>query len=604
MIFKNTDDGWKKINAIGHNITKSIKVSATNILFKSENEQLLIIENFAKMLNSLTIPIQILCTSQDINPNDWKLKIHNEQYYEFLKEKISQNQMTQKEFKIIVSYHDETVLDNTLKIIQRCLKTCHLEYENIEDIKNIDIIPHSMTQNYVKIDNYYCKTLYTYNWPHMCSLGWLNDIYNNDTNINISMFIHPVSKQDALKYLNKKLAQNVSNSVIEDEDGTIDGDQYDENIASAILMRDELYKNNGKFFYMSYYVTVKSQTVKQLSKSYDYIKTVLEGMDIETYDCYLLEDEGYKCTQPLGLDLLNKKYNFTTQPLKYFFPFITSNIIDKEGVLIGENLLNSGLVFLNPFKYNSALMFVIGKVGGGKTYLVQLLCLRLLFMGVQVDIWDREGEYLPLKTLSNLPNLKIHHYKDNLQYKNELRKYLRDMDENRTKLQPRFLIIDEFWKYLDDDEIVKGINDIALTGRKKYQGLCVISQMIEHLMESDKALSIVRMASIKALMQMEPNAAKAVQRVLDLTDQEVNFLISAQHEGILFAGSRHVQFKALASEVEDEIITTDPVRRLQKKNREVELNVGTSTKGFEEAAATRTKPQGVQISFRARQNIL
>ena len=584
MIFQNTEVGWKQTE--GKNIVKSFKVSATNILLKSENEQFLIIENFSKMLNSVTIPIQILCTSEDINPNDWKLKIYNQKYYEFLKEKIEENKITQKEFRIIVSYHDEIVLDNTIKVIQRCLKTCRLDYEETDEIKQSEIIPNIMNPNYVKINDYYCKTLYVHNWPHLCSLGWLNDIYNNDSNINVSMFIHPVNKQEAIKYLNKKLAQNVSNSILEDEDGTVDADQFDDNITSAIMMRDELYKNNGKFFYMSYYITVKSSSLNQLNKDYDYIKTVLEGMDIESNDCYLLEDEGFKCTQFLGFDFLNKKYNFTTQPLKYFFPFITSNIIDKEGVLIGENLLNGGLIFLNPFKYNSALMFVLGKVGGGKTYLIQLLCLRLLFMGIQVDIWDQEGEYLPLKQLSNLSNLKIHCYKDNSAYRNELQKYLKEMDENGTKLQPRFLIIDEFWKYLDDDEIVRGINRIALTGRKKYQGLCVISQMIEHLLENDKVLSIVRMASIKALMQMEPNAAKVVQQILDLTDQEVSFLVSAQHEGILFAGSRHVQFKALASEEEDKLITTDPIRKLQRKNEEVCQNVSERA-NFKQITGTR-----------------
>jgi hypothetical protein len=80
-------------------------------------------------------------------------------------------------------------------------------------------------------------------------------------------------------------------------------------------------------------------------------------------------------------------------------------------------------------------------------------------------------------------------------------------------------------------------------------------------MKDDKALDILNLASIKALMQMQPNAAKAVKKELDLTDEEVRFLISAQHEGILFAGSRHVQFMASASKYEDAIITTDPERR-------------------------------------------
>jgi type IV secretory pathway VirB4 component len=232
--------------------------------------------------------------------------------------------------------------------------------------------------------------------------------------------------------------------------------------------------------------------------------------------------------------------------------------------MIGDNLLNNSLVFLDPFKYNSALMFVLGKVGSGKSYLVKLLALRLLYMGVEVDIWDKTGEYEPLKQLTNLSNLHVHHYDTIEEYQKHMQKYILEMDSN-VRLKKRFLIIDEFWEYLDNNYIMAKIEYISRTGRKKHQGLCVITQLIEDLNKSQRAKSILRMASIKTLMQMEPNAAKVVQNILDITDEEVNFLISAQNEGILFAGSRHVQFKAAASEEEDIIIDTNPENRVKRQ---------------------------------------
>ncbi|MFW6015062.1 MAG: VirB4 family type IV secretion system protein [bacterium] len=549
-------------------ITKSIKVSANNILLKNKNEQQVIIENFAKLLRSITIPIQILCESQEFVVSDWKTKIENEDYYNFLKKIINENKIVTKEFKIIIRDNDEDIVDNTLKIIKNNLKRCHLECKDRIEIINKDIFIPYMKSDYIKMGDYYCRSIYIKDWPHMCSYGWLSDIYNSDKNIDISMFIYPVNdKIESLNYLDKKLALNLSEMILEDETD-IDSGAFDEKAISAVRMKDEIYKNQGKFCFMSYYITIKSKDLMQLNKDYKYIRTILKGLGIEIANTHLRQDDAFLSTRPYGIDYIDKKYNFTTESLKNFFPFISSNIIDKGGILIGENQLNSSLIFLDPFSYNSALMYVLGKVGAGKSYVIKLLILRLIFMGVEIDIWDQNGEYERLKQIINLPNLKIHRYQTIKEYKYQLDKYKRDMNKNIDILKPRFLIVDELWKYInseDGDYFTYGLNSIALDGRKCYQGLCVISQQIEHLYKSDKAMSILRNASIKTLMHMEHSEAKLVQKDLNLTNEEVNYLISARHEGILFAGSRHIQFKAISNEKEHNVITTDPQERKKLK---------------------------------------
>ena len=206
-------------------IAKTIKVSATNILFKSKNEQVLIIESFAKLINSINIPIQILCESQDFDLNELRLKIHNDEYYKLIESKIIHNKITMKEFKIIVSHHDEIIIENNIKIIQRNLKNCGLDIDDVECVIKENFIPQELTSKYVKYDNYYCKTMFVNNYPYMCSLGWLNDIYNNELNVNISMFINPVVKPQALKYLNRKLAENFSNAILDEE---VNVNEFDE----------------------------------------------------------------------------------------------------------------------------------------------------------------------------------------------------------------------------------------------------------------------------------------------------------------------------------------------------------------------------------------
>lgn len=546
---------------------KSIEISSTNILFKSDEEQITIIENFCKFLDTIDSPIQILFSSSKYVIKDKKMKIQNDEYDKFLKKIILKNNILQRDFKLILYHNDEDYLNNQIEMIKIYFKQCGLMCDNIKEEKSENYIPEHMNRKYVKFNKKYYETFYIHDYPRYSYCGWLHEIYNSDIDCDISMNICPSQNHESVKYLEQKAALNVANSSI-DEDNDKFSDQYDENIDSAMSMRDEIFKNEGKMFFISLYITVKGKTLQELKKNRQLIKMITTGKGIKLYSCYLRQDDGYRCTRPINNDLLNKKYNITTKSLKYFFPFLSSHIIDKDGVLIGKNLLTPGLIFLNPFIYNSALMFVLGKVGGGKTYTIQLLVLRLAYMGVKIDIWDKtKFEYYNLLKLVNLDNIKVHSYDTIEEYENHIENYVRDMNNNLNKLEQRFLIIDEGHYFTKNSQkICDNINIISLTGRKFFQGLCFITQMIEHISD-ENILSVLRQASIKILMQMEVNSAKVVQKELDLTDNEVRFLASANQEGILIAGSKRVQFKAMASEKEDKIITTDPSKRIINMKR-------------------------------------
>ena len=542
-------------------ITKSLTISTTNITLKSEDEQYDIMQNFAKLLDSAKLPIQILFSCSKYNLKNKKTKIKNEDYDKFLKKIITKNNIFDREFKIILNNEDEEELDNYIEIVKRYIKLCGLRCLKIENIKAKDYIPQELNRNYAIFDSIYYQTFYIFNYPRYCHFGWLDDIYNFNINMDISMNIEPVSNYDAIKYLEHKIAVNAANSSINEDNDRL-SDEYDEYIVSAMNMRDEIFKKEGRMYLLSFYITLKSKNKKDLLVNSQKIKFLLKSKGITVSSCIFRHDDGYRCTREINSDILNKKYNLTTKSLKYFFPFLSNHIIDKDGVFFGMNLLTPGPIFLNPFIYNSALMLVLGKVGGGKTYTIQLFVLRLAYMGVQIDIWDKTNfEYNSILKLTNLSNIKVHCYETIEEYECMIENYIKEMNDNLYNLKQRILIIDEGYQFLKSSKICDGINTISLSGRKYFQGLCFITQMIEHI-QNENILSLLRQSSIKVLMQMELNAAKVVQKELYLTDNEVRFLSSAYQEGILFAGSNRTQFKALASEKEDKVITTDPNKRI------------------------------------------
>jgi type IV secretory pathway VirB4 component len=85
-----------------------------------------------------------------------------------------------------------------------------------------------------------------------------------------------------------------------------------------------------------------------------------------------------------------------TTSLALAFPFSTASLTRNEGILYGINQHDGSLIIFDRFTLENANSVILGKSGGGKSFLVKLESLRLLMMGVDVIIIDPENEYQKL----------------------------------------------------------------------------------------------------------------------------------------------------------------------------------------------------------------
>lgn len=537
-----------------------LKISSINFSFKSIGEQRIIIDGFAKLLNSINCTVQILCDNQVVNPDEWLLKIHDEEYYQFLKKIINEKNVTTKSFYIAFAARDESELRNTKLTIMKQIKRCSLIAEEV-DPEEPTISP-QLSRGNVKVGDWYYNTFMVEDWPHSGEAGWLEDLYNLDKNISLSMFIHPANKDVSVKFINKRIGQLESNGIIKKTSNNDDGSE-DEEINTALNMRNELNRNDGKFFFVNYYVTVKAKSLEELKRESNDVKSFLNGLMINSKKLVFRQDDGFRCSLPHGVDYLQSKclYTFTTTPLKSFFPFISSNIVDKDGILIGENLLNNSLIFLNHFNYLTSSTIVLGKSGSGKSYCVKSQIKKLKKQGVEVTVLDRDDEF------SRLPqddNLLVKKFKTITEYKAFLVKYWEDVRNN--PYVPRFLVIDELWEYLKDEESADIIQQIIKKGRKYWLGLCGITQEIEDILKSEYSRSIINNSSIKILLKMDYHETIQLQKHFGLTQAELSFLVNASEgEGIIFADTNHAQFKTIVTEEEHKMFTTRPQEMWKEK---------------------------------------
>lgn len=142
----------------------------------------------------------------------------------------------------------------------------------------------------------------------------------------------------------------------------------------------------------------------------------------------------------------------------------------------------------------------------------------------------------------------------------------------RSKLKKRILVIDEAWWLMQSPDGASFLFGIVKRGRKYWLGVTTITQDVGDFMRSDYGKAIVTNSSLQFLMKQSTADIDTVQKTFTLTEQEKYLLIEAAvGEGLFFAGRKHVYLSVVASQTENQIITTNPQEVLQ--NREAKKNL-------------------------------
>lgn len=129
----------------------------------------------------------------------------------------------------------------------------------------------------------------------------------------------------------------------------------------------------------------------------------------------------------------------------------------------------------------------------------------------------------------------------------------------RTDQKKRMLIVDEAWQLMKYDDSANFLFSLAKRARKYYLGLTTITQDVEDFMGSKMGRAIVANSSMQLLLKQSSSAVDVLADVFKLTEEEkkrlANFPVG---QGLFFAGQNHVHIQIIASQTEQQLITTKP----------------------------------------------
>ena len=249
---------------------------------------------------------------------------------------------------------------------------------------------------HIRVGEKYYKTYFVVGYPRFVSPNWLEPLIDFDHSLNISMFCYPTTSSDILDNLRRKIAEMQATLEQQEEDHHVLDPKVSAALEDALAVQEELAKGIERFFQFSLYITLVSDTSRDLEDASKRLKTLLSSILIMTKPSTLQMEEGFKSTIPLGIDQLYLTRNMDTTSLASTFPFTSATLTQKSGVMYGINQLNGSLIIFDRYSLENGNEVVFGKSGSGKSYLIKLEIMRQFMFGTEVIVIDPEGEYGPL----------------------------------------------------------------------------------------------------------------------------------------------------------------------------------------------------------------
>lgn len=221
--------------------------------------------------------------------------------------------------------------------------------------------------------------------------GWMALLVNAGEGIDVDLFLERQPKERMMQKIGQQIRINRS-KIKDTSDTNSDFDDLSNAIRSGYYLKEGL-ANNEDFYYAAILVTVTAASVKDLEWRIGEIRKLMVSQDMNLQLCSFRQEAAFLSSLPLCAPdaALFKKYrrNILTSTAASFYPFVSFELCDTNGVLLGVNKYNNSLVSLDNFNtriYKNANMAILGTSGAGKTFTMQLIARRMRLAGTPVYI--------------------------------------------------------------------------------------------------------------------------------------------------------------------------------------------------------------------------
>ena len=243
----------------------------------------------------------------------------------------------------------------------------------------------------------YARSMVVANLPRMCTFPeFLRGMYTFG-DLNVSVFINPVSEATSQQDLNRTINELESERIVALDRGDINRERIiAQKRMEAEELRDAIAAGFNKLFDSSIIATIFAYSMDELDKYTELLSSEMTKNLIDIKPTWAMQDEAFRSNMPYCDNKISKSHTFDRRAMSTVFPFFTSEVGHENGIPLGFNK-QTGLPILYD-NFSSRLtnynMVIFGKSGAGKSVTIKTITARsAVLMGIESLALDAEGEY-------------------------------------------------------------------------------------------------------------------------------------------------------------------------------------------------------------------
>jgi type IV secretory pathway VirB4 component len=262
----------------------------------------------------------------------------------------------------------------------------------------------TVSARHVQVSGWHAATLAVTGYPAEVSPGWLEPLTSYPGRLDVALHIEPVPAAVAAAQLRRQRARLESQRRAGAERGSLDDPDAEAAAQDARELAYRVARGQGRLFRAGLYLTVYAPGPAELAAEVASVRALAESLLLTAQPATFRTLQGWVTCLPLATDLLRTRRVFDTAALAAAFPFASPDLPARDpaatapqgGVLYGLNTASAGVVCWDRWAQDNHNSVIIGRSGGGKSYLAKLDILRSLYQGVHAAVIDPEDEYARL----------------------------------------------------------------------------------------------------------------------------------------------------------------------------------------------------------------
>ena len=243
----------------------------------------------------------------------------------------------------------------------------------------------------------YARSMIVSNLPRMCTFPeFLRGLYTFG-DINVSVFINPVSEASSQTDLNRTINEIESERIVALDRGDINRERVlAQKREEAEELRDSIAAGFNKLFDSTIVGTLFAYSVDELDKYTELLTNEMAKGLIDIKPAWAIQEAAFRSNMPYCDNKINKSHTFDRNAMSTVFPFFTSDVGHEDGIPLGFNKQTGLPILYNNFspKLTNYNMVIFGKSGAGKSVTIKTITARsAVLMGIESLALDAEGEY-------------------------------------------------------------------------------------------------------------------------------------------------------------------------------------------------------------------